>query len=352
MLTCSNITIKAQQDYTDTVITDSPAYTIDTQFRALFLKPSANNLYYAAEALPLNETFAIPAVSPNWKIFDLHPKYRFGFDLGLRGVFHKLNSNLSVNWEHFKSHTKKTTTLVSTTQFPDPMIGPFSSIGPDASPYNLQAQGRVKFDFNEVNLRYGQYVKFGNHLETNLFAGISFADIKQRIKSTYTGTGSISQTITVPTSFIGAGPQAGIDFAYRIIKGFNLTGQFTAALLMGRAKNHTQYASSSPVLVNTGNPSPNIQNTSVQNRTQMVPSFSERLALAYFYSFRCHYMAKFEVGFEAKIFLNALQSTNLASGVINILPLDNTAGVYARTFERTVSSFSLSGPYLAFNMAF
>jgi len=58
------------------------------------------------------------------------------------------------------------------------------------------------------------------------------------------------------------------------------------------------------------------------------------------------------LGFEAKMFLNALQSTNLASGVIDVAPYGNTVGVFARTFEPTISAFSPSGPYLAFNISF
>ncbi len=334
------------------VVTGSPLYTFDTQFRALFLKPGGNNLYYAAEAFPFNNAIANPLFSPRWQIYDLHPKYRFGFDLGFCVLFHPRNSSLSVNWEHFKSTTCAVAPAVSTERYPMPMMGPFSAIGPDAAPYNLRAQGRVVFKFNEVNMRYGQYIHFGDYLESNIFAGISVADIKQCIQSTYVGTGDISQVITVPSSFIGAGPQVGVDFCYNVIKGFNFTGQFTVALLAGTVKNYTQYASSSPLLLTLGNPSPNIQSTSVQNRTQLIPSFGERLGLAYSLLLRDYYRAKFEVGFEMKIFMNALQSTNLASGVIDIPPYENSVGVFARTFERTISSFSLSGPYIAFNMGF
>lgn len=334
------------------VVTDSPDYTFDTQFRALFFKPGGTNLYYAAEAFPFNNAIANPAVSPHWQIYDLHPKYRFGFDLGFRALFHARNSSLYANWIHFKSTTCTVAPAISTELYPNPMMGPFSSIGPDAADYNVEARGRVVFHFNEANIRYGQYVEFGNYLETNFFAGVSFADIKQCIQATYIGTGDISQVITVPTSFIGAGPQLGFDFSYDFVKGFNLTGQLTAALLGGTSKNHTQYASSSPLLVMAGDPSPNIQSTSVQNRTQLIPALSERLGLAYFLPFCNHYMAKFEVGFETKIFISVLQSTNLGSGVIDVPVYDNTVGVFARTFERTSSNFTLMGPYIAFNMAF
>jgi hypothetical protein len=330
----------------DNVFVDSPCFTLDTQFRALFLQPSTNNLYYAAEAFPFNTALATPAASPRWQIFDLHPNYHFGFDLGLCGVFHSRNNSLAVNWEHFNSCTAASQTVGT-----NDMIGPFSSIGPDATPYK-QAQGHVTFHFDEVNVRYGQYVNLGVCVELDAFAGVSIARIKQCLTTIYSDAGGISRTTVVPSSFIGAGPQGGLDFAYTIVEGLNLTGQFTAALLVGTAKNHTNFASTSPILASIGNPSPNLQSTCVNKRIQMIPSFGERLGLAYFYSFCDHYMAKIEVGYEAKIFLNAIQSNDLSSGVIDITPQANEVGVFARTFARTLGNFSLGGPYIAFNMAF
>jgi major outer membrane protein len=336
----------------DNVFVDSPFYALDTQFRALFLQPSTNNLYYAAEAFPFNNAIATPLASPRWQIFDLHPDYHFGFDLGLCGVFHSRNSNFAINWEHFKSCTAAAYTVdVSAND----MIGPLSSIGPDAALYT-RAQGKVTFNFNEVNIHYGQYVNLGLCTQLNVYAGISIAQIKQHLSTIYSGagsgTGTISRTTFVPSSFMGAGPQAGLDFAYTIARGFNIAGKFTAALLVGTAKNHTAFASTSPVLVALGDPSPNLQRTCVENRVQMIPSFGERLGLAYFCSFCENYMAKIEVGYEAKIFLNAIQSTDISSGVINLKPFGATAGVFARTFARTLGNFSLGGPYIAFNMAF
>lgn len=344
--------IYAQNDYRGDVFTDSPAYSINTEFRALFFKPGASHLHYAAEAFPFKSSIATPLFSPHWNIYDLHPRYHFGFDLGLRGVFHERNSSLSINWEHFKSRTKACTPAISTGEFPNPMMGPLSSIGPDAAPYNILASGSVTFNFNEVDIRYGQYVEFGDYLETNLFAGIGGAGIKQCITAFYVGDGNISQTITIPTTFSGAGPELGVDFSYDTGCSFSLTGQLTSLLLMGRAKNHTIYASRSPVLVDTGNPSPNIQSTCAQNRTQVVPSISQRLAIAYSRLCGNRYHTRSEVGFETKVFFNALQSTNLASGVIDIVPEGNTVGVFARTFERSISNFSLFGPYIAVSMSF
>ena len=337
----------AQCDYLEEVVVDSPAYTIETQFQAIFFKPSTNNLYYTAEAFPFNDSIAVPVTSPSWLTNDIHPNYHFGFDLGLRGIIHSRNSSLCADWKHF--HSRASASLTATG---NNMVGPFSSIGPDASPYKI-AMGCVSFNFNEANVRYGQFINFGSYLQTNLFAGISIAKIKQCLTTNYSNPSEdVSRITQVPSSFIGAGPQCGLDFNYNIVKGFNLTGQTTIALLMGRMKNHTTFYSFSPLIVDAGDPEPNVQNTCVDNRTQMVPSFEEILGLGYSFSFREHYMIKISAGYDIKVFINAIQSSDLSSGVTDVTPDDNTVGVFARTFARTLGNFSLGGPYVAFNVAF
>src|ERR1700722_8784363 len=109
------------------VYSESPVYVVDAEFRALFLKPTANNLYFAVEAFPFNPNIATPIASPRWAIFDFHPDYHFGFDIGLTGVIPSRCSTLDLNWEHFSSSTCASHAVTDTSN----MVGPFSSIGPD-----------------------------------------------------------------------------------------------------------------------------------------------------------------------------------------------------------------------------
>jgi hypothetical protein len=329
------------------VYTEGPEYTIDGQFRALVVKPTANNLYYAVEAFPFDAALTVPIASPRWEAFDFHPDHHFGFDVGVTGVFASRGSSLAINWEHFASST----CVVKKVSNSNNMIGPFSAIGPDSATYK-QVQATVKFTFDEVNVRYGQYVHIGNFLHTNLFAGIGFAHLKQCMTTFFSDTNSFSRTFIVPTSFTGAGPECGFDLSYTIVDGLHLTGQFVAMLLMGTMKNHTTYLSVSPEITAIGNPVPNKQSTSLCNRTQLVPSFTERLGLSYIFCL-CdeRYEGKIEVGYESKILLNAIQTTDLASGVIGLGPINSSVGVFARTFERNLGNFALNGLYIALDVA-
>lgn len=325
----------------DTVVTVNPPYTFELGFRALIVKPMASNLHYAAQADPL------PLVSPHWIIHDIHPKYHFGFDLEFSFFFHNLDSRLYANYERFHACDTACVNVGS-----ENMVGPFFEIGPDASAYSL-AEGRVNFQLDEVNGTYGQNVNFGSRLRTTLFAGVSFARIKENLTFTYSNTdGTITRTIQIPSQFSGAGPQFGIDFIYHIICGLQFTGKATASLLTGKSKNHTCYTSISPFLELFDQPSPNEQSTSVCNRTQVVPVFNERIGAAYAYEFCNHYLIKIEVGYQAQIYLGALQSVDIGSEVVTPPILPDTVGVFARTFQRTISNFALAGPYVTLDLGF
>lgn len=323
------------------VFLSSPDYSFAAEFTALILQPSSSRLYYAAEAFPL------PVPSPNWEIYELHPDYRFGFDVGINGVFHSTNTNLMLNWEHFHSTTSSSVTVPG-----EDMLGPFFTIGPDASPYNI-ASGKVSFHFEEVSLDYGMFVSFGDRVQTNLFAGVSYAYIKQSLTSNYSSSdGTDTRSISTPSSFSGAGPQAGLSFTYRFIDGFHLVGDAAASLLVGSMKNHTTFKSVSPLLDGLDITPSNTQTTQIAKRTQVVPGFEGKLGLGYTYNFCKHYMFTLEAGYEAQIYLNAIQSTDMGSEVPLNTVEPTTVGVFARTFQRNLSNFALAGPYVTVNLGF
>jgi len=53
----------------------------------LYLQPNGSDLYYGVEAIPLDSSIAVPAVSPNWNTFEIDSGYQSGFDVGARATF-------------------------------------------------------------------------------------------------------------------------------------------------------------------------------------------------------------------------------------------------------------------------
>ncbi|MCH9621643.1 MAG: hypothetical protein S4CHLAM20_10680 [Chlamydiia bacterium] len=318
-----------------------PDYTIDVSFKALILQPTTTNMHYAAEALPL------PVPTPNWVIHDIKTDYKFGFDFGLARVFHSLNTMLSLNWERFC--TKYSNSVSVPTQ---DMLGPFFTIGPDASPYT-SAKGTVHFHFTEIHVDYGMLVNYGNRLCTNMFAGLSYTFLNQTLISSYSNTAqSISRSITVPSRFSGVGPQGGMHFIYNIVKDFNLTGEGIGTLLIGSINNNTTYRSISPLLPGLGINPPNTQTTSVSTQTHLVPAFKGALGLSLLKDLNNRFSSCIEAGYKAEIYLDVIQSVDMGSEVPLNSIADTTVGVYARTFQRNLSNFALAGPYINLELKF
>jgi hypothetical protein len=356
-LLISTVTLKADYSYGDTcceccpnnsVVLCCPQYTFGAEFTALYMQPTASNIHYVAIAhsVPIPAE-PISALSPTWEIRDLRPDYQFGFNVGLGLMCHDRSSIAKLNYTHFNSTTHSGLLSVGTGF----MLGPFFAVGPDSSAFT-EAKGHVKFQFDAFNLDYGLCIEFGDYLRTNFFAGIGGMRIQENLKSLYANSdGNVTRQIKVPTKFEGLGPQVGIDFAYDFWSGFKFTGSGLATLFVGGLSNHTLYRSTSPELIILGAPPVNNQFTTVKNRTGVVPGFEAKLGLGYSFEM-CNFAIDIDAGYEVLLYLNALQSIDIGSEVVTRPLSTETSGVYARTFQRTLSNFALSGPYLRIAVAF
>lgn len=308
-------------------------------FNALYMQPLSNNLHYVAEAIPL------PAPTPHWIIDDIHPNFHFGFDIGAAYVCCDRCTKVQGNYVRLHSHDSAS--KVTSTEN---MVGPFFEIGPDAIPYN-KAKGKVHSQYDAANLEGGMRLNF-NCVRATFFSGVAFARIKQTLTSTYSNTElEICRTIKVPTSFIGAGPRFGCDFSYPLFCSLELTGKSAAALLVGKEKNHTSYASVSPALVPLDITPPNQQSTTVDNRTIVVPAWEGKLGLGYTFCWCCC-QGSLEAGYQVLFYHNAIQSIDMGSEVVTPPVVPDTVGVFARTFQRNMSDFALAGPYIAVSAGF
>ena len=316
----------------------------------LFLQPNGSSLYYAAQANGLDESISIPAISPNWIIHELSPNYSAAFKVGTKMLFSGNNVNLEASWEHLYSSKFGHHTVLEAGQ----MLGPLSDIGPNSANYST-AHGEVHFHFDAVDLVFGQEWCGFSRLYPNIFAGASFARIKQSVKSTYSNkSASTNRTVKTSSTFTGAGPQFGLDFDYRIGWDIFFSGTTSLGLIIGESQNDTTYYSNSPYLVSNGIPTPNTQSVTVPNRTQLVPSLEERLGFSYTGVFKCC-KVKFGAGYLAQIYLNAIQTIDMTAPQVEPSLLPDTvpaAGLFAVGFERTLSNYIMTGPYISLSVDF
>lgn len=320
----------------------------------LFLQPNGSSNYYAAEAFPFNTDIAIPEVSPNWKIFEISPSYHSGFEVGSKFLFPENSIDLEINWERIHTHDVDSMHVAPQSYGTGNMVGPFFDIGPNSAVYK-SAKGKATFHFDAVNMTVGKKICFLDDLSAHLYTGASVLRLRQSISSLFENPdGVTSRSIYALSKFLGAGPEFGIDFDYRLIDSFSFIGHSSMALYMGQLKNHTIYKSTSPDLANANIPQPNKQRTSVPNRTQLIPGFEEKLGFAYAVSCK-KWQFTLQAGYQFQIYLDAIQSVDMtAPQVLPSLTPGATVnmGVYAVGFERTLSNFILTGPFASASVDF
>jgi hypothetical protein len=316
----------------------------------LFLQPNGSNLYYAVEAFPFNTAIAIPEVSPNWTTFEISPDYHPAFEIGAKLFFPKSDMNLVANWERIHSQDTEFASIAISGN----MMGPAFDIGPNSAFYT-SAKGRALYHFDAANLVVGKTVCFVSGLNANFYAGASFTRIKQSMSSLFKGPGGLtSRLIYSPSLFTGAGPQFGVDLDYKLFGGFSFTGSSNASLYVGQQKNSTTFKSTTPALAFAGIPQPNVQTTTVPSRTQLIPGFEEKMGFAYTAGFKS-WRFSLAAGYQFQIYINAVQSFDMTAPQVlpSLVPgITVDMGVYAVGFERTLSNFILSGPYVTLNLDF
>lgn len=318
----------------------SQNYAFGGEVKFLYLQPTANNLGYAAEAIPL------PLPSPDWIIHDIRPDYHPAFEVSLNAQSCDSCFNGEVRYTRFHSEDSNSTNVGT-----ENMVGPFFEIGPDAINY-LTSKGKCTFDYNAIDLTLGYGFCLQDCFHANLFAGIGGVRIKEKVTSHFAdASGLITRKITTPISFTGIGPELGMDFSYAFCGNFQLVGSTTAALLVGNIKNHTNYVSNIPEVDAEGIPMPNEQSTKGHKKTQVVPAFEGKLGIAYNFCL-CDWNVGIDAGYEVRYYINALQSTDISSEVITPPDVPDKVGVFARTFKHTLSDFALAGPYVALNIEF
>jgi hypothetical protein len=320
----------------------------------LFLQPNGSNLYYAAEAFPFDASIAVPPVSPNWQIFEIDPSYSSGFEVGTNFIFPANDMNLEVNWERMHSQDSESMQVAPQSIGTGNMVGPIWDIGPNSANYK-NARGIGFFHFDAVNLFAGKTVCFMNNLKTRFYAGAGFIRVKQQVSSEYFNSAlTISRSVSASSLFLGAGPEFGLDFDYRLIRGFSFTGSTSAALYMGQLQNSTTFTSFTPRLNDIHVPQPNVQQTTVPNRAQLIPGFVEKLGFSYASSFNSSKWT-LAAGYQFQIYVNAVQSMDFTSPQVppSLSPaIVPDLGVYAVGFQRTLSNYILTGPYVSLAVDF
>jgi Legionella pneumophila major outer membrane protein precursor len=304
----------------------------------LFLQPSGGDLEYGTLVSPL------PAPTPNWRNEAIDPEHSLAFNVGMRYFVSECHNDIELNWTHLDSSDHD-----SFVAAPNQFVGPPFEIGPDASSFRL-ANGEVHFEYDAVNLDAGHVLNAGGPVEVRVFGGVQFARVSDDLTGTFESFDhTTSNANTTESLFTGVGPRLGMK-AESNTGHLQFLGEIAASALVGTMQSRMDFFANSPSLAGLGITPPNTQSLTSPDATRVVPSLDTKLGSSYTLPCTRYGLFKFEAGYQAAIYVNAVNQYSLTEVVTP--PVTQSVGVFLRTVTPLQSDFTVHGPYMTASWVF
>ncbi len=313
----------------------SPQHHFEVSGSLLYLQPGAGDLEYATLVTPL------PVPSPGWANQAISPNFSPAFSFGLRYMPTE-STDIQVSWTYLKSGAS-----ASVLGGPTQMVGPPFEIGPTASVYQI-GHGDVSFAYDSAKFDVGQTFCADCAFQLRIFAGAEFAHINQDLTGTFASEdGLTAASNTTASLFTGIGPRLGMKGQYAL-GNFQLFGEMAGAGLIGTAQSRMNFAADFTVA--PGLAQPNLQTLTSPIEAQVVPSFDTRLGTAYTFPSSSYGQFKIEVGYQAAVYMNAVNHYALTQ--VAVPPAPASVGVFLATVQHLQTNFTTQGPYLTAGWSF
>ncbi len=326
---------------------------------ALYMVPNTSNLEYLGTSHI--EDAGINAVNDRVD-YNVHPNYNWGFLLGLGYVFPNTSNDVKLDWMYFHNDFKSSEFVVGHGQ--DVAFVPGFETFLDGDEV-LHAIGKVNYEFDAVDLTFGQYINIGSRLQTRLFTGLRYMRLDDNLSTDYAiyesrgvSTGSVVNIFadgSVNSSFNGLGPMVGIKADYYLGAGWSLAGAVDGALLVGQLSLNAD--GQTAVFLQSGSTTPYtlVAATNVDynydSQNVIAPGFDAKFGLNYKYQFNNGTLLAFELGYQVTKYIDVVEQIGGADEVL-IAGLSSTS-VQPSGFDRRdvdVTNFRLAGPYLTMNV--
>jgi hypothetical protein len=295
----------------------------DFTLGGLYLKPTSSNTQYVASTLIPPAVDGITNISSN--IENVHPDYTWGFLLGLGYIFPGTANDVRVNWQHLHDNgDSDSTSFMGPTDGTLAVFPIFSSTVPISFPTlaagdSVSASGEVEYEFDSVDLTFGQYINIGPRLQTRLFTGLRWARLENELSAFYNvfdaGEVDVASTFSAESesTFNGVGPIFGVEANYDVGYNIGIAGYFDIALLVGRINldQDTHVTTFDDGAIDEqGNTDFDYDSLNV-----VTPAWDARLGANYTYFMNNGAAFKFEIGYQVSKYVDMIETSTFTPAV-------------------------------------
>lgn len=315
---------------------------------AIYMRPTSSNLTYLGVNTITTVTGTPSFTGSTWNESSINPGYDWGFVLGLGYVFPNTANDVKLDWMYFHNNYSNSTglvggpsgTTIDVISFP---VDDHSLSSGDT----LNASAKVEYDFDAVDLTFGQYINIGPRLQTRLFAGLRYMRLNSDLTTSVTHADVIGGVLSeleynngsLNSSFNGLGPLFGMRADYYLGMGFGLSGAFDAALLVG----NLSFSGNELFVVTASDDgvfsvsSRTVNDLNWDSQNTVSPAFDGKFGLNYKYQFNNGTLVALELGYQVTKYIDVVEQMD-------------RGGTSATYFDTDVTNFGLNGPYLTLNV--
>jgi len=322
----------------------------DFTLGGLWLKPTSSNVEYFSSTKTVDSTVdGVGITSQTDTSEEVSPNYTWGFLLGLGYIFPGTAWDARVDWQHLHDNgDTDSTTLKAITDVAIEALPLGNRIGVDTPPEKFFAEGEVVYDFDAVDLTFGQFINIGPRLQTRLFTGLRWARLDNDLSGSYrftgitgTGEGTVDPrnfTADSDSTFNGIGPIFGIAANYAVGYNIGIAGYFDAALLVGKlsleqSTNELEFDSATGVLTDKSPVNFNFDDLSV-----VAPAWDARLGINYTYLISNGAAFRFEIGYQVSKYIDVINNSQFvtSNGLVSDPTVTTNFGLNGLYFQGTL----------------
>lgn len=320
----------------------------------------------------------------NSAIKTIDPGYNGGYGVNANYTFSGTGNDINLSYFHLDTRDSDS---VSSAIIPFPSGAPFISALPisgiDFTPFlirdndvgvpvQMQVNGQVDYNLNQVDLTIGQFVNVGCRLGLHPNIGLRWSSLDRKLTTnslqgfsgTFSEPGFTFSQSDIATSraieksdFDGVGPMIGLDASYYLAAGIGLVDHFDAALAIGDINSDTTLAGTLDTAEEGFHGHRDLYlAVNAANTTRLVPILDNKLGIDYTFLFNntANSNLTLEAGWQVSNYFNAIDripahitTIFLRTAAQRRIPVDF---IITTIGNRTSSDFGINGPYISLQL--